>query len=175
MPRTVIRTTTKPSMSWHFRQLPFWERIEAQLASDGDCIIFTGSKDECGYGRVADSRHGPAKRRLVRVHRAMWERHNGAVPSGFEVCHTCDMPSCVNIEHLFLGTHADNIHDMDSKGRRRVLRGSGQRQAKLTENDISDIRMMLGFGASCKTLGEAYGVTLSLISHIKNGRNWSHA
>lgn len=61
-----------------------------------------------------------------RAHRYAWERVHGPIPPGMLVCHHCDNPGCVNVDHLFLGTHADNYNDMKRKGRANVYgRGPG--------------------------------------------------
>lgn len=56
--------------------------------------------------------------KVFREHRYVWTLTHGQIPAGLVVCHTCDNPRCVNVEHLFLGTQADNLRDMDAKGRR---------------------------------------------------------
>jgi hypothetical protein len=58
----------------------------------------------------------------VYAHRLAWEKANGPIPAGMYVCHTCDVPACVNVEHLFLGTQSDNMKDMAAKGRHHNLR-----------------------------------------------------
>jgi hypothetical protein len=76
------------------------------------CVEWPGHKDAGGYGWVGTRKYGT---RLA--HRVAWIKAHGPVPTDVEVCHRCDTPSCVNVDHLFLGTHAENIGDMVSKGR----------------------------------------------------------
>lgn len=164
-----VRKTTSLAMSKKFRMLPFWERVEAQTKIVDECHLFTGHKNEDGYGRIRGE-----NKQLVFVHRAVWERAHGPIPVGKRVCHRCDTPCCIWLEHLFLGTQADNIKDMDSKGRRRVLRGSEQGMSILVEADIPVIRQCLARGDTCAGIARAYGVSEGMIRHIKKGRAWTH-
>jgi hypothetical protein len=169
MPRNYQRTTSSKAMSWAFRQLPFWERVAAQTEINASgCHVFTGSKDDCGYGRI--NKDG----KLVRLHRAVWERDHGEIAQGIVVCHTCDNRACINPAHLFVGTQADNIRDMDSKGRRRSLIGSAHGGAKLTEEQIPVIRSLLANGKTCAAIADMYGVSEGMIRHIYHGRAWTH-
>lgn len=89
------------------------ERFDSktQQQSNG-CVLWTGANDgRRGYGKFA--LNGVS----VRAHRLAWEWANGPIPDGLHVCHSCDNPSCVNVEHLWLGTHAQNMDDMKAKGR----------------------------------------------------------
>lgn len=167
MPRR-IRKTDSLAMSWAFRQLPFWDRVAAQVERDGSCTVFTGSRDDCGYGRIHQGK------KLIRLHRAVWERDNGKVPSGKVVMHLCDNRACINPSHLVLGTQVQNIADMDLKRRRRSLRGTEQTQAKLSEKDIPVIKNRLGAGDTCAAIARDYSVSEGLIRHIKKGRIWRH-
>jgi len=75
------------------------------------CIEWTGARHRFGYG---DLRIGG---KLYRAHRLAWEREHGPIPAGMSVLHRCDNPPCYNVDHLFLGTQADNNRDMAAKGR----------------------------------------------------------
>jgi hypothetical protein len=90
-------------------------RFWAKVTKGGDCWIWNGTKDGKGYGRLHLS--GPAGRRTVKAHRLAYELHKGPIPSGLEILHACDNPSCVNPAHLSVGTRADNMQDAAAKGR----------------------------------------------------------
>jgi hypothetical protein len=81
------------------------------------CWLWTGSVIEDGYGRLKGH-----TRALVLAHRFAWEATFGPIPDGFQVLHECDTPPCINPDHLFLGTHTDNMRDMSAKGRSHELR-----------------------------------------------------
>lgn len=80
---------------------------------DNNCWIWNGSSDRDGYGMIQDC--GKTKM----AHRIGWEIYNGPIPKGLLVCHHCDIPSCVNPNHLFLETNKDNSNDMVKKRRSR--------------------------------------------------------
>ncbi len=104
------------------------------------------------------------------------------IPVGWCVCHTCDVPGCVNPAHLFLGTMADNTRDMIAKGRmviatnrfNTVLRGLRVGSAKLTEPQVVEIRRRAAGGEPSSKLGSEYGVDSSTIRQIVRGEIWQH-
>lgn len=77
------------------------------------CWLWDGHVDRMGYAVLS------IRSRFINGHRVMWEWRNGPIPKGMHVCHKCDVPSCINPDHLFLGTHADNMADKMRKGRAR--------------------------------------------------------
>lgn len=82
------------------------------VSADDGCVNWTG---QTSNGRA----HMTYRGATVPVARVVWELDNGPIPDGLHVCHTCDNPLCVNIEHLWLGTNADNMADKVAKGRAR--------------------------------------------------------
>lgn len=83
------------------------------------CWLWTGSCNRDGYGRLTHSH------RTVDAHRLSWLAHRGPIPDGLWVLHACDVPSCVNPDHLWLGTNSDNQRDCTTKGRRRRQQAKG--------------------------------------------------
>lgn len=103
------------------------------------------------------------------AHRFSYRVHKGD-PAGLLVCHTCDTPLCVNPEHLFLGTHNDNMADMVAKGRSDKSRGAAKwGRAKLTEFQAAIIR---GSGLTQQDLAAAYGVAQTTVSRVRRGESY---
>jgi hypothetical protein len=92
----------------------FWQFVEVK--GENDCWLWQGSHNGNGYGELSQYALNHTIKPM-RAHRLSWEIHNGDIPDGMCVCHHCDTPRCVNPNHLFLGTHKDNMHDASVKGR----------------------------------------------------------
>jgi len=130
------------------------------------CIEFEGSKCPDGYGRVVGGES---------AHRVAWVKAKGPIPEGMQVLHGCDNPPCWNVEHLFLGTHQDNMRDRNAKGRQGRPRGSTNGNALLDEDKVREIKAYLSQDRySLAELADMYGVVKPTIVHIKMGRTWSH-
>jgi hypothetical protein len=97
--------------------LPLAVQIEGKFRHNDEtgCDEWLGAKDPRGYPIAHPYVHG--KRKTVGLHRLIYRELKGSIPAGMFVCHSCDNPSCINIDHLFLGTHSDNMADMYAKGR----------------------------------------------------------
>lgn len=111
------------------------------------------------------------------AHRVVYERANGNLPDC--VCHRCDNPCCINPEHLFGGTHSDNMRDAAQKGRMRIphpgVRGEKHPRAKLTAALAVEIRAAHvpgkhGFGAPA--LAKRFGVSVATITRVLSGKAW---
>jgi hypothetical protein len=157
------------------------ERIKRNVvARESGCLEWVKFRNPDGYGVTGIGSRTDKSRRVVRVHRLMWELHNGPIPSGMLVCHKCDNPACCNPDHLFLGTNADNVADRDAKGRGNGglrkgdctwARGEKNPKAKLTQRQVDDIRTSEPSRTTC-SLAAQYGVSTSAILRIRNGVGW---
>jgi predicted XRE-type DNA-binding protein len=140
----------------------FWENVN----TDGECWIWTACCTD-GYGRYLHDG------KMVRAHRYVYEQVIGAIPDGMVVCHSCDNRSCVRPGHLFVGTNQENLTDMVAKG--RSLRGTKNNAAKLTDQQVIEIRNLLTMNAcSQRTIAARYGVCQTTIGFIARGQTWTH-
>lgn len=134
---------------------------------EGDCIIFTGTKHDRGYGVVTfNHKHYLA-------HRLSYSLFVGPVPSDKLVCHTCDNRRCVNPKHLFIGTAQDNADDMMSKGRHRTPYSEANAKAKLTYLQAEEIRRLYSKGISGTELAFQFSVSDSTIYAILGNHSYT--
>lgn len=145
----------------------FWPKVDIRGADD--CWLWTANIGSHGYGRIGIDGVGGTET----AHRFSYELANGPVPPGLCVCHRCDVRACVNPAHLFLGTKADNSADMAEKGRQTS--GETNPQAKLTDQDVTEIRTRYAAGGVLqRELAAHYEVAQAAISGIVNRRSWVH-
>ena len=135
------------------------------------CWEWQGSKCN-GYGRMVIGSRTDGTRRTIQTHRASYELKYGEIPEGMEICHKCDNPCCINPDHLFAGTRQDNIDDRERKGRNNPPKGEKHAKAKLTEQDVLDIRAKRAEGKSFGKLAQEYGVHKRTIQDAVIGKNW---
>lgn len=102
----------------------------------------------------------------------MWTLTHGPITTGLDVCHRCDNPGCVNPAHLFLGTHADNMRDMQQKDRH--ARGERSGRASLTDAAVMEIRRLAKQGVLQSEIAKQFNTPNGNVSQIVNGKAWKH-
>lgn len=142
----------------------FWRHVDQA----GPHWLWTGSTNSDGYG------YWRCNNQLLAVHRVSWIIHFGSIPVDLDVLHSCDIRPCIYPQHLFLGTHQDNMHDMAIKGRAISHSGSANGNAILTEDLVREIKVMLASNVLTRTaIAKQTGVSVTTISRIALGRTWS--
>lgn len=148
----------KPSYEQHF-----WAQVN-KSAPNG-CWEWTAGKYASGYGIYWDGK------RRIRAHRYAWELTNGPIADGLCCLHICDNRACVNPAHVFLGTKGDNARDMVAK--RRSLSGERNHKAKLTREQVEEIRRLYSAGEiSQQKMADRFGVSQAHISVIVRHKEW---
>lgn len=148
----------------------FLARVD-KSAGDDACWMWTGAPDREGYGLMYTSIDGV--KRHYRSNRLSYLIHVGNIPDGMIVCHACDNPGCVNPAHLFIGSPAENTHDMLSKGR-GGMRNLRNGRAKITEDDVRQIRILRAQGVRSRVLADRYGISSSMVDNIVRRHSWKH-
>lgn len=151
------------------------------LGMDSACWEWMAHRRWHGYGEMW------VNGRNVATHRFSFALANGPIPEGLFVCHRCDNPPCVNPDHLFLGTHDDNMADRSAKGRQArgdrqgarlhpetVVRGEAHHSAKLSEADVLAIRARSSSGETMFKLSKEYRVGHATVHRIVTGHTWKH-
>jgi HNH endonuclease len=154
------------------------ERFESHFIPEPNsgCWLWLGFvPDDPGYGQFTED--CVEEKRSEGAHRYSFRVHKGPIPDGLMVCHSCDVPSCVNPDHLFVGTHTDNMRDASRKGRLKwknperpaLRRGESHPGHKLTEEEVREIRTSPERSA---TLARRLGVSKTLIGRIRKRLTW---
>jgi hypothetical protein len=133
------------------------------------CRLWTG-RTSGGYGRLT------VAGKPIRAHRLAFELARGPIAADLCVCHHCDTPTCINTDHMFLGTHADNMADMRKKGRGRAggstkNAGTANGSAKLNDEAVRRIRSDM---RPLRVLAAEYGVAVGVLSNVRTGKTWRH-
>lgn len=161
MPTGVYERTFRTFRTWDEMVEILFSRVVEDPQSG--CWLWQGCYVGRGYGGIWYDNQ------TLRVHRVSWIHHKGSIPQGICVLHKCDVRNCVNPNHLFLGTKADNIKDMCSKNRNAHLDGERNGSTHLTEAQVLaiyfDNRLQ-------REIAKDYDITRSAISLIKLGKTW---
>lgn len=142
-------------------EIRFWEKVRKTV----NCWIWTGSKNNKGYGRINIDR-------VVKLaHRVSFEMEYGKVDKKIMILHRCDNPACVNPQHLFTGTQKDNMRDMSKK--KRGCNGENAPWAKLTWELVNLTRTIYGTGLiSQRDLAKRIGVSQTVVHSIIHNKSW---
>jgi hypothetical protein len=154
--------------SGSFRGLSAEERFAKSVAKTDGCWLWKASKDKNGYGIFRGDLAGVM---FTRAHRFSYALHTGDLLVNMQALHTCDNPSCVNPDHLFSGTIADNMRDKAQKGRSRAPVGEQNGHAILTERQV---RRILKDPRPYAEIAAQYNVAASTIGSIKQRYSWKH-
>jgi len=160
----LARETASINMITRTNSLTKEQALQSRILIDETtkCWNWTGTKDKDGYGVF----HWRNKR--LRAHREALTVFGGIdVSSDLIVCHSCDNPSCINPDHLFVGTVKDNAQDALKK--KRAFVGDKNGRSKLSQSQVNQIRCEDGI---YRSIAEKYGVSRSTISEIKRGKTW---
>ena len=172
------------------------ERFDEKWHKDSSgCFLWHAGAHPRGYGVFAVT-----SKKLIPAHRYAYQRRYGEIPSGMNICHKCDTPSCVNPDHLFAGTQADNMRDAANKNRvksgdespsrlhpelisagvrkwakehpERLARG--EKRSKLSADDIRAIRLLCADGVPQTTIAARYSIHQVSVSMINLRKRWRH-
>lgn len=135
------------------------------------CWLWIGAQHPQGHGSL----NGPSHNGFNYAHRYSYFLQNGEFDRSMMVCHKCDVPSCVNPEHLYLGTAKDNMRDILERGNPKYAVGDQVHTTKLTPDLVREIRLEYKTGKhSMRKLGRKYGVAHGTISDLLSGFRWGH-
>jgi len=144
----------------------FWSKVK--IVDLFECWEWQAAKIWNGYGRIV------VNQKWLLAHRVAYELSFGNITEGLCVLHKCDNRSCCNPAHLFLGTQADNIHDMCLKNRQSSAIGSHNYNAKLSEDDVIKIIELLKNNMNQREIADKFLVTQTTITYIKKYKTWKH-
>lgn len=151
----------------------FWAKVDRS----GDCWLWTAATSN-GYGILAVKHRSPTP---LRAHRLSWEIHHGPIPGNMHVLHACDERRCVRVEHLWLGTNADNTADRVAKGRTRTWAtersrlGERHPRARLTDDIVREARRAWQAGEQTSvSLASMHGVAQATMHAALTRRTWGH-
>ena len=145
----------------------FWSRVDKK--GPDECWLWTAGRFNHGYGRFFV---WPKERT---AHWVSYVLAYGELPHGTETCHKCDVKLCVNPNHLFAATHQENVQDSTRKGRRARLKGMTNKNAKLTDAHVLEMRRIYELGeASTPMLGRMFDVSQATAFNIVARKTWTH-
>lgn len=154
-------------MEWKHVTPHFFEKRSDRAATKG-CWPWLGYRQSGGYGQIY------IKGKWYLAHRMSWVAHNGSIPEGQLVLHKCDRPACVNPDHLFLGSHADNAADCRAKGRAYIQQPGHNfaftRKSRVNKLTDKQVRYIRASSLKLRELAATFNVSMSTISNTRRGK-----
>lgn len=157
----------------------FWSRVS--IAGANECWKYVGAKGKNKYNRITRYGKMHIQGKSYATHQFSYILKYGYYEKGLSICHTCDNGWCVNPDHLFTGTHTDNMRDMVKKGRLVVFKGEEHHNAKLTIHKVKEIRTIISNSliyngkvrrGVLKDLARKFNVGYSTIVDIRRNHRW---
>lgn len=159
------------------RKVSIFERLKRYQIKKEGCWAWSGCTDNRGYGTLSNRKgknFSPEK-----AHRVSYEFYKGNIPDGMSICHSCDNPECTNPDHLWVGTHKENMQDCGRKGRVNQISKNNltfNHEKALTQEQVEEIKNIKyrarngrGEGKTKKEVAKQYGVCIDLITMIIKG------
>lgn len=154
--------------------MPRWpltprERFEQTInKQDNGCWMWSGCSKKCGANMIYGITY--LNRKTEYAHRASYILYRGNIPNGMQINHHCDIPLCVNPDHLYAGTHQDNMNDVRDRNRRANVPkryGEANSNSKITKEQANDIQCYYQSGVfTQQALADMYGISQNRVSHI---------
>lgn len=143
--------------------------VENYVRKTESCWLWVGLKNRGGYGV------GMRKGKHFLAHRLFYALTTEKIPHGMCVLHKCDVRNCVNPDHLFIGTYADNNKDRSKKGRNGYVKGGKHPRAILSDEKVIEMRKLRNIdGLKFREIAELFGVHLTTAVYAVKGKNWPH-
>lgn len=153
-----------------------WQRLHSRIDKSGGhdaCWPFTGRRNARGYGQLKVCVSG-GRSIAIPAHRLAYVYANGSLVKRLCVCHRCDFTPCCNPAHLFAAPQADNIRDMDLKGRRKPASGLLNGSSKLTPQIVREMREKRASGMAIRAIARQYPqVSRQTVRNAIRGKTWS--
>lgn len=145
----------------------FLDRFESKFIPEpmSGCWLWDASQNRDGYGNFR------FRDKILNAHRVAWYIYRGAIPRGVQVLHKCDIRSCVNPQHLYLGSQRDNVLDCENRKRARHPKGDQHKNAKISEKQAIYI---FWDSRPQHEIARDYKISQPLVSSIKNQKAWTH-
>lgn len=142
----------------------FWAKISPEPNSG--CWLWVGALNTKGYGQLWHNG------KLRFAHRLSYQNYVGPIAEGMDMCHRCDVPVCVNPEHLWPGSTSENIIDCVVKGRANRALGEQNGKSRLTNDGVRYIREMAAQGVEYTVIAKTLSIAPSTVGQVANGKSW---